>query len=263
ALAGIFAVRFHRSRVQLGGTRLRIPAVALLAVAIVADAANLSWRALHGDAASGSAVWAHLAGLAFGLSYSQATGLYRSGQVEYLTDFALSEAAQNRPARAAELWEQVSHLDPSSAEVRLRRFEALAGAGESATAHEGYVAQLTEALAGRDDIAAARALGSMEAHLPGHNPSPAMLAGLAGAMARLGRHAEAADLWLRAADARPGDAEADACRVKAASTLLRYVGDAARAEEALRRVISDGVDAAAQAEARRLLAAARPPDANG
>jgi membrane associated rhomboid family serine protease len=262
ALAGIFAVRFHRSRVRLGGTKLRIPAVALLAAAIVADATNLAARASHGDAASGSAVWAHLAGMVFGLAYAQATGLYRQGQIEFLTEYALNEAAQHRPARAAELWEQVSRLDPSSTDTRLRRCEALAAAGEAATAHEGYVTQLTVALASRDDDAAASALVSLEAHLPGRDPTPAMLADLAGAMARLGRHAEAADLWLRSSDARPGAAEADSCRVKAASTLLRHVGDAARAEAALRHVVDKGVDAAAQAEARRLLASTRPPDAN-
>jgi hypothetical protein len=49
--------------------------------------------------------------------------------------------------------------------------------------------------------------------------------------------------------------------VKAASALLRHVGDTARAEGVLRHVVDKGVDAAAQAEARRLLASARPPDA--
>lgn len=261
AMAGVFAVRYHRSRVRLGGTRLRIPAIALLAAAVVADAANLALRASHGDAASGSAVWAHLAGLVFGLAYAQATGLYRRGQIEYLTEYAGSEAAQNRPARAAELWEQVARLDPASADVRLRRCEALAAAGEGAAAHEGYLAELTGALASRDDAAAEAAFAGLAAHLPGREPPPAMLADLAGAMARLGRHAEAADLWLRSADGRPGDAEGDACRVKAASALLRHVGDTARAEGVLRHVVDKGVDAAAQAEARRLLASARPPDA--
>lgn len=129
ALAGIFAVRFYRSRVKLVWiSSWTVPAIGLLGCLLLAEMGFAAWHAVQGDAAL-SAHWAHIGGFLLGLLYGQWSRLHRAGQADYLSHDAARAIEHGTPLSAVRRLETLRSVRPNDPAVagELARAWALAG----------------------------------------------------------------------------------------------------------------------------------------
>jgi len=157
AVVGVFAVRFYRSTIRFIGLPVRIPAVVLLALAILLEMSAALWQIVQGRGAGLSAAhWAHIGGFFLGLGFAQATRQMAHGRREYLAVDAARDMERGSAASATRRWEAVLRAEPDNmdAEAELGRAWAHLGDRAQSLAHyrravEGLLKQGRKAEAAR------------------------------------------------------------------------------------------------------------------
>ncbi|HSV73906.1 MAG TPA: rhomboid family intramembrane serine protease [Chthonomonadales bacterium] len=257
AVAGVFVVRYYRSRIRFVGLPWSVPALGLVGGAAVAEIAGALWELTRSDDGSVAltARWAHLGGFALGMLWAQHQRLHRHGRDEY----AVADAARSAPIAAAERLaaECAARPGDGAAWAELARAWLAAGdADHAADAYRGGVAMLLRA--GRKPEAL-----SLWAEMQSAVPGAVLLAEdqltAARALEESGDHTGSAAAYAALIEHWPGLREADAAAVRLGELLLRRLGRREEAIEVLERFIADRPPGDGHAYAERLLAEARDP----
>lgn len=235
AVVGVFAVRFYRSRIRFIGLKVRVPAVVLLALAMLGEMTAILYqltRPEHG--AQIIAHWAHIAGFLLGMLWAQATRLIQAGKHEYLAADAAIEMERGSPLAAARRWEQILLAQPNNlyARAELGRAWALVGDLEQSWQHYRH-AIIGMLQRGNRAEAAARYREALDAGVDAVLPPAEQLA-VANALEESGDPARALAAFERLLRTHPQTTEAEMAQLRIGVLQLRRMAAPERAVESLR-----------------------------
>ena len=133
AIVGIFAVRFYRSRIRFIGLPVRVPALVLVALALLGEMGATIYHILT-NAQSGQAAahWAHIGGFTLGMAWAQASKLFAEGKQEYLAVDARAAMEKGAPLSAVRRWEAVLASRPNDPDAEAELGRAWIAAGDTA-----------------------------------------------------------------------------------------------------------------------------------
>jgi membrane associated rhomboid family serine protease len=225
ALMGVFAVRFYRSRIRVIGLPLSIPAIALLALAMGTEMAEVAWELAHREAALNAAAhWSHIGGFIVGIVAAQILSLGKAGKNEYLSADAALEMEHGSPLTAVRRWERVLHVKPGNpaALAELGRAWALVGDKEQSLAAYQQAISIYLNSGGKSE-AADRYLDAVERWNEVFLDPPELLA-LSRAFEEKHRYEQALDPLRALSNEHPGTREAETAALRIGLILLRKLG---------------------------------------
>jgi membrane associated rhomboid family serine protease len=145
AVVGVFAVRFYRSRIRFIGLPFRVPALVLVALALLGEMGAAIYQLLGGGRTGQAAAhWAHIGGFVLGMAWAQATRQFFAGRQEYMAADARAAMEKGAPLSAVRRWESVLSNRPNDPDVQAELGRAWLGAGD----RDQAVAHLTQAVSG-------------------------------------------------------------------------------------------------------------------
>ncbi len=225
ALMGIFAVRFYRSRIRLIGLPFSIPAIALLALAMGTEMAEVVWEFVNREAVLNAAAhWSHIGGFVVGIVAAQLLHLGKVGRNEYLSADAALEMEHGSPLTAVRRWERVLRVKPGdpAALAELGRAWALVGDKEQSLA--AYQQAISIYLKSDDKSEAAnRYLDAVERWNEVILNPPDLLA-LSRAFEENHRYEQALEPLRALSSEHPGTREAETAALRIGVILLRKLG---------------------------------------
>lgn len=204
AIVGIFAVRFYRSTIRFIGLPVKIPAILLLAAAVLLEMGAALWQLVQ-NASSGlsAAHWAHIGGFFLGLGFAQATRQMTQGRHEYLAVDAAREMEHGSAASATRRWEAVLRAQPDNMEAEFELGRAWAILGDKPQSLSHYTHAITGLLGQGVKAEAARRYSEMISQFPDAQLPPTELFAIAAALEETGAFANAIRAFNRVATAAP------------------------------------------------------------
>ncbi|NLH99733.1 MAG: rhomboid family intramembrane serine protease [Chthonomonadales bacterium] len=256
---GVFAACFYRSRLCIGGTRIRVPVVPLIAITACGEMVSIAAHSAQtgGAIAPSAAHWAHIAGFLLGIGWAHASGMVATAQRDYRRKAIHDEADGVSPFAAAEKWESVVRSDPTNREAVVRWIEALRDTGDRERAASVAAEQIAHAMGAGQTDAAVRLYGIVA------DLNPLRLLTDEQAMALASAVSQGADsgLTLAAYDAVAASASDERTRrkaqLRAIAWLLRSEGLTPDAQARLQAFLASADDPEDKAYLERLAAEAR------
>lgn len=116
-ILGIFAIRFYKTKIE--GLGFTIPAMYGLGIWFIYQfiMGMVSLSNLNDPKSGGTAYWAHIGGMLFGMALAYMMKLGKEGSKEYLIDDARARLDQGATWIAAENLKAVLEQDPNNAEI--------------------------------------------------------------------------------------------------------------------------------------------------
>ncbi len=254
-ILGVFAARFYRARVGLTGTRISIPAAALIGAMALGEMISIVRHAMssHGYAYPSAAHWAHITGFALGIGWAHLTGMVRSAEASYRRRDVRRRIEEGSMFAAVRRWEAAVETDPSDRDAALRLIEALQECGE----RDRAAAQAARLIA--EDLASGRAAHAASVFDRTRDLNPAALLSadtgmeLASVLADRKSVDDAVAVLDGIAASDPDEKTRRTARLRAATALLRKGADRLDAASRLRRFLQEEEDGDWRAYAEKLL----------
>ncbi len=225
AMVGVFAARFYRSRIRFIGLPWSVPAVGLLAAALITEMVVTGRELLAGSSAdSGVAHWSHLVGFFVGMVLAQSTRIMKEGREEYRAADVAKAIGRGTPLAAVRKLDEALRKDPANAAVRADLGRAWAAAGDAEHALQHYEQAIKAMLAQgnkRDAAARYRELAE-EIENPGLSAGTLLL--VAAALEDQGDAPSAYNALKSLMALHPAAPEAEMAMLRCASLLLKKLG---------------------------------------
>jgi membrane associated rhomboid family serine protease len=238
AVVGVFAVRFYRSTIRFIGLPVRVPAVVLLAAAVLLEMGAALWQiGQSGGVGLSAAHWAHIGGFFLGLAFSQATRQMAHGRQEYMAADAAQDMERGAASSAARRWEAVLRAEPNNmdAEAELGRAWHLLGDRTQSLTH--YRRAIDVLLKQGRKADAARRYTEMIAAWPDAPIPPTDLFAIAGTLEEQGNFDAAVRAFDRIASSTPDTREGEMSGLRSGILYLNRLDQPARAAERLGRFL--------------------------
>ena len=224
AVVGVFAFRFYRSTIGFIGFPVRVPAILLLALVMLAEmglAMVHLMRREQGFLGHAAAHWAHVGGFLFGIMWARLTRVVGHGRAEYLELDARQAMDRGGYPSAVSRWEDLLQLQPGNLEYRAELGRALLGMGDRGpaaecfeTAIKGLLKEGRKREAGLHYLAAEPVSSSLRL-------TPSELLAIAGALDEQSNPAGAVSVIERVLAEHSDSPEADMARLRSAALHLK------------------------------------------
>jgi membrane associated rhomboid family serine protease len=232
AIVGVFAVRFYRSRIRFIGLPWKVPAVLLVAAALVVEMGVALFQLTHRSPSFGTQTashWAHIGGFILGLIWAQATRQMQKGRQDYLASDAAEEMARGSPLSAVRRWEVVLRSRPEDANARAELAHAWAVAGDEEQSLPLYRAAISALLKAGAKVDASRRFLEMRSFFPNAALEPAAQFSVARALEESGDYRSALAVYEALVESIPDSHEAEISHLRAGVILFRHMDDPEKA----------------------------------
>lgn len=237
AMVGAFAVRYYRASIRFVGLPVQLPAAALLAGAVGAEAIGATVQMLRPSSMAGGGWVAHaghVAGFITGVFWARALKMASQGKIAYLRSDAAKDAEEGAPMHALRRWEELLAKRPNDAQAlaEIALIWADAGDREQCAAYTAHA--MAEWMRAGDRLAAANHFAAVEdrIHTDLGLTRDEMLF-VAFGLEETGRYEDAVRLLQRASS----EGAPDTAALRACALLLRRIRAPERAAAALREFL--------------------------
>jgi len=263
-ILGAFASRYHRSRIRLGGTRLSVPAMPLIALLALSEVLSVGLRATKSGTPGVPANWAHILGFLFGIVWDQTSSML--SRIHFARTLGRADGAEglsaDDPRDCPERWQEVLEKRPHDPDALVRLPLALAADGDDEKARVMASWAIEEALSRHDKSVAAARFVRLKALDPHVGLKEREQMDLAGALEDRALPEQAAVVYEHIARVSEDRSFSAMATVRLATCLIRSLGRPADAAATLRAFLGASPDASWRAYAERLLREANDAASN-
>ena len=266
-ILGIFAIRFYKTRIKVfwyvgilvyplrWGT-IMIPAILGLGVWFARQLVG-GFGALTDQSAGGTAYWAHIGGMVFGMALASAMRMLSEGSKEYLMTDARTSMQRGTTWDAAQNLRKLVERDPNNAEAHSELAKAYAMQDNRDGAVSHFCRAIELCLAKDDKKTAAACFTEMTRHFRDADLELRSSFRLALYFMEIACYDPALRLFQRIFFEHPGTSEAEVSLMKSGDLLLDCMEDPRRAVWCYERFLCEYPDSTYRAMVEKSLAECR------